>query len=328
VDPADAECTDVFIRGDAAAGAFGFAHNEDGEVSLGQYAYFVNASFAASGGGSGGAAAVPADPSYFAFHYPATAAGHAFGFNAHGVALSMNAVYPGHVDPDGAGCYFLSRDMLAASGPADAVARATAPPNGVRKWAYGTSINVGVGVGGVGGGGGGGGAGKAGKAGKAAGAAAVRGAAAQAAAPRAFNIEVAPPNLVSAPLSQEAQRFSYHMNLYLRLNVTQRDEPSSAPRRRAARAMCEGGGGGGGAGGGGAPPASVDGLRRVLGDTSDAQWPLYRDGTPPDDSATAATALFDLGARRLHVYIATNPRTSAPPAMTLEIPAPTGEPSW
>ena len=91
-------------------------------------------------------------------HYPATAAGHAFGFNSHGVALSMNAVYPGLVDPDGAGCYFLSRDMLAATGPADAVARATAPPNGVRKWAYGTSINVGVA------GGGGGGAGESGAA--------------------------------------------------------------------------------------------------------------------------------------------------------------------
>ena len=111
--------------------------------------------------------------------------------------------------------------------------------------------------------------------------------------------------------------------MQLRLNVTQRDEPSSAHRLRTARALCEGGGDGAG---GGPPPASVDGLRRVLGDTSDAQWPLYRDGTPPDDSATAATALFDLGARRLHVYIATNPRTSAPPAMTLEIPAPTGEP--
>ena len=60
-----------------------------------------------------------------------------------------------------------------------------------------------------------------------------------------------------------------------------------------------------------APIKEVGDIRTVLGDTADPHYPLYRNASPPDDSATAAMALFDLDTRMLSVFLA-NPKTSAP----------------
>ena len=66
----------------------------DGDPLLKQTAFYVNASVSGS-------------PWHFAFRYPASLSGHAFGFNAHGLTMSMNALSPEAVDVSGVGVYFL-----------------------------------------------------------------------------------------------------------------------------------------------------------------------------------------------------------------------------
>jgi hypothetical protein len=44
------------------------------------------------------------------------------------------------------------------------------------------------------------------------------------------------------------------------------------------------------------------GILALLGDETDAVYPIYRTATPPDGQATLCTALFDLDARRLRIY--------------------------
>eukprot|EP01116_Phalansterium_solitarium_P005944 TRINITY_DN1826_c0_g1_i2.p1 TRINITY_DN1826_c0_g1~~TRINITY_DN1826_c0_g1_i2.p1 ORF type:complete len:389 (+),score=138.14 TRINITY_DN1826_c0_g1_i2:732-1898(+) len=49
----------------------------------------------------------------------------------------------------------------------------------------------------------------------------------------------------------------------------------------------------------------------VLGDTSDPQYPIYRNATAPDDCSTCSTVLFDLVNRTVKVFV-TNPRLGQP----------------
>ena len=121
------ECSDVLL------GGRGFGHNEDGWIDLHRYAFLVNASFTNSSTSSG----------YLAFHYPASLAGHAFGFNRHGLAFSMNALSPNlsvGANADGLAIYLLCRSMVDAKNISQAVDRAQ-PMH--QKIAYGGSWNVG-----------------------------------------------------------------------------------------------------------------------------------------------------------------------------------------
>jgi len=113
------ECTDILIPG-------AFSHNEDGDVALKDFAFFVNASVTDDG------------TAYFAFHYPVSLAGHAFAFNGRGLAMSMNAISPRAVETSGLAIYFLTRSCLDAHSIDDAIAR-LAVPNG----AYGGNVNLG-----------------------------------------------------------------------------------------------------------------------------------------------------------------------------------------
>ena len=93
----------------------------------------------------------------------------------------------------------------------------------------------------------------------------------------------------------------FHFNVFAHSgNISQRMGESSAHRLSRAIAINAS-----------APIREVKGIPAVLGDTADPLYPLYRDGSPPDDSATAATALFDLETRALEVYLG-NARTSGP----------------
>ncbi len=49
-------------------------------------------------------------------------------------------------------------------------------------------------------------------------------------------------------------------------------------------------------------PEGVSGLLRILGDRKDPDYPIFRNGRPPDDIATLAISIFDLDARRLSIY--------------------------
>ena len=78
-----ASCKSSSLRLDHAIQLIGY--NEDGDTLLKRTAFYVNSSVANG-------------PWQFAFRYPASLSGHAFGFNQHGLALSMNALTPDAVD--------------------------------------------------------------------------------------------------------------------------------------------------------------------------------------------------------------------------------------
>ena len=250
--PTYPECTDVL----AADGAF--AHNEDGHVALRTTAYYVNASVQADGS------------HHLALHYPASLAGHAFGFNGAGLALSMNAVFPRAVDTHGAGGYFLTRAALDAPNVDALVAMLRAVPS-----ASGASLNVGSAV------------------------------------ECCTNIEIGPGRGRFVVSSGEL-----HMNEYLHLDVPFVADVSSEHRLARARQIVAA-----------TPPrvANLTTLWAVLGDTLDPRYPLYRDAAPPDDSATAATATFQLSgpaAPMLMVHEKGNPLDGKTKVVRFEVPRP------
>jgi hypothetical protein len=83
-----------------------------------------------------------------------------------------------------------------------------------------------------------------------------------------------------------------HANHYLELaGVAQIVDPSSWARVERANAILESG-----------PPLDAAGVLSLLGDEANEEYPIYRTATPPDESATFHTVLFDLDARRLRIY--------------------------
>mmetsp|Transcript_26674 Transcript_26674/g.68495 ORF Transcript_26674/g.68495 Transcript_26674/m.68495 type:complete len:80 (+) Transcript_26674:943-1182(+) len=53
-------------------------------------------------------------------------------------------------------------------------------------------------------------------------------------------------------------------------------------------------------------------LRKVLGDTADKEYPIYRDGAGPDkDVITLSTVIVDMGTKQAIVYDQ-NPQFSSP----------------
>jgi hypothetical protein len=65
----------------------------------------------------------------------------------------------------------------------------------------------------------------------------------------------------------------------------------------------------------------TQGIMSILGDTQDKEYPLYRDGSPPDTNiVTLSTALFDLIANTLTIYSGVNPAaSSAMPSVVLNM---------
>lgn len=113
-------CTD-FHSPTAAA----WAHNEDENELSNKTWYFVRQRVAEP----------PSD--FFAFTYPGQLAGWAYGMNSHGVAHSVNALFPGVVRP-GAAVQFVARDVLDAASLDDAVRRVSRSDN-----AGGQHFNIG-----------------------------------------------------------------------------------------------------------------------------------------------------------------------------------------
>ena len=246
------ECTDVHTFG-------AFAHNEDGDPLLKQTAFYVNAS-------------VRGSPWHFAFRYPASLSGHAFGFNAHGLTMSMNALSPEAVDVSGVGVYFNCHAafLQPSSNAVHTLLK------GARS-AYGGSLNV-----------------------------------AELGMPSAgVNLEFGPGHgqVASSPMpASAAAPATFHMNDYLHLTtVPFRHDKSSEHRLKRARQLVS------------EVPATARNLTtlwRVLGDTADHAYPLYR-------HATAATATFDLeGGGMLLVHEAGSPLDAATRLVTFEMKRP------
>jgi len=109
------------------------------------------------------------------------------------------------------------------------------------------------------------------------------------------NVEVAP---TSYAVTDVVGNFS-HFNMYKVLEVPQQPDPSTFHRQARADQIP-------------APQSATD-ILRILGDNKDTQWPIYRNGAPPDTgSVTVATALFDLDRHRVSIWT-DNPKLNPSP---------------
>ena len=91
----------------------------------------------------------------------------------------------------------------------------------------------------------------------------------------------------------EIRGASFHANHILNMeNATQLIEPSSAARVRRANELMKQN-----------KLANAVDILNILGDRSDQDYPVYRTASVPDNLETFCTALFDLDARELRVYL-------------------------
>lgn len=105
---------------------------------------------------------------------------------------------------------------------------------------------------------------------------------------RVVYLEVAP----EAHHVREVLDCYIHANHYQELaDVDQVIRPSSRARIERASAILQD-----------TTPVDAAGVLTILGDQVHAKYPIYRTATPPDESLTLHTVLFDLDARRLRIY--------------------------
>eukprot|EP00931_Biecheleriopsis_adriatica_P039720 TRINITY_DN22704_c0_g1_i2.p1 TRINITY_DN22704_c0_g1~~TRINITY_DN22704_c0_g1_i2.p1 ORF type:complete len:277 (+),score=50.00 TRINITY_DN22704_c0_g1_i2:423-1253(+) len=121
-DAEESECSDVLVR---SADHHINGHNEDGEVELANVSYWVKAK------------------SFEAMAYPGMLPGATFGFNQHGIVLTVNALSPKDVAIEKgtngcAGKYFISRKILDAESVDSAIEFLNKTCS-----AYGMSMNIG-----------------------------------------------------------------------------------------------------------------------------------------------------------------------------------------
>jgi predicted choloylglycine hydrolase len=105
---------------------------------------------------------------------------------------------------------------------------------------------------------------------------------------RVVQVEVSPDTYHVRQIS----RANFHANHYQELtDADQVIHPSSQARVEQAEALMQQD-----------LPRDDVGILTILGDTSNPTYSIYRTATPPDDSATICTALFDLDARQLRIF--------------------------
>ncbi|XP_065180844.1 beta-alanyl-dopamine/carcinine hydrolase-like [Sycon ciliatum] len=95
--------------------------------------------------------------------------------------------------------------------------------------------------------------------------------------------------------------FLHHFNMFIHTPAPQYMDVSSM-RRTAALYSLDG-------------PTDVNSTLRILGDTADKEYPIYRRGHPPDEVYTIATAVYDLLRGVVDIYT-TQPLPGATPAYT------------
>jgi len=112
------------------------------------------------------------------------------------------------------------------------------------------------------------------------------------------NIEVAPGHGLSVQHIMEGSYF--HANKYLRLNTSQDPHlsPSSAHRESRAKQLM--------------PATDRGDVLRILGDTEDVHWPIFRTMGHGDYAVTLATAFFDYNNGTLDIWSGSNPMLTQP----------------
>jgi hypothetical protein len=257
-------CSDYLLNAmESGAGSQSIllGHNEDGGMESRDISFLVTVHVSGD--------AVKEEIKFTAFVYPGELPTDAFFWNEHGVIGTMNGLYPTECLYGGLGRNFVSRHLVGATTIDDAIARVTIPNQ-----ATGHSYNL-----------------------------------ASSKHPILVNVEVAPgvtaPNKESifaiTQLPAKSGRLDrlasihsstggsygtlgtnvlFHANEYKFLDVEQ--SPSDSSDHRMARAAEL------------PPPVCGSDILTILGDTKDADWPIYRSATGSDTGYTLTTALFAL----------------------------------
>jgi hypothetical protein len=213
---------------------------------------------------------------FVAFTYAGTVAGDAYGWNKDGVLFSQNAVFAVSLNYFGAPGQVAARASYSARSIDDAIAI-------INRAQSANSFNLNL--------------------------ATTRGT-------RMVNIEVDPLGASSVHEVQPYGRYPavapfvnctippyyfYHTNEYKILATPCFDDPSSDHRDRVLASYP-------------APNATAD-IRKMLGDTSDHQYPIYRNGAAPDTgTVTLTTVVYDLSTFTAHIFDS-NPRDNTPLAV-------------
>lgn len=135
----DGHCSDVYaVAEGGAAHGFAHGHNEDWPGPVWQFFYFVSLQ--------------PSDDAKGAFEpcagmvYPGSLVGWAGSWNAHGVYLTQNSLFPTRTLAGGMSSAFMQRSALcgnaSASAGLDAIVRAMTAPRAGVPWSGGASINL------------------------------------------------------------------------------------------------------------------------------------------------------------------------------------------
>ncbi|CAM9804323.1 unnamed protein product, partial [Heterosigma akashiwo] len=245
-------CSDYLMMDEAGYPFLG--HNEDGDIYSRGTAFFV------WGRVEGPDGAVRENSTFLALTYPGELPSNALFVNSHGVACSMNGLYPAETLTGGLGRNFLSRDLLGARDERDALRRLSFPNQST-----GHHFNLIFPPGAHGGDW------------------ALR------------SVEVAPaPGGGRAPGCCRSPARLYYANGYQVLEVAEcpgRVVSTAHRLAAAARHAVD-------------PGRGWEGVREVLGDASDPEYPIYRTHAGPDSSYTLLTALFRAPEGKLEVLLA------------------------
>jgi len=107
---------------------------------------------------------------------------------------------------------------------------------------------------------------------------------------RLLNVEIGPGSVFSI---YEVKGNYSHFNMYRHLNVSDNIDESSVHRLDRSWEI--------------SAPKNLTDIADILGDTEDPEYPIYRDGNPPDDASTVCTVLFNLQVQQGHLYL-NNPK--------------------
>ena len=223
---------------------------------------------------------------YYAWALVGTMGGDCFGWNMHGMVFSENSLYPPKLNyADAVPCTVKSRALYRAHNFAELMGLHTLGP----RVSAGFSFN----------------------------------AASTTPDPRTGSYVIT--NFEEAPLSstcvhrveaelakpfnsEEAAPFWYsHVNMYQCLPIGE-THPSSSHRHKRLEEL----------GRLHAPRTPAD-VRRMLGDTADKEYPIYRNASAPDDSATLGTAIFDLKKRTAQIFTVNPGPEDATPSLVLPL---------
>ena len=248
-----------------------WGHNEDGDIPDIGATYIVSAVIYGDGG--------HVVENFTAYSYPGSVAGRAYGWNSYGVITALNeifAVYNDYAGPDAVPRAVLGRAINAATSVENAI-NILLTHNPVVSF----SSNIGV---------------------------MARNGDFWTDATQFANVEIDPRGTravtrlrrLPVPADKELPRaydHFYHTNNYVTLNTPQYTDTSSSHRMARLAEM--------------PVPATEGDVRNMLGDTKDAEWPLWRRTTRVDDMLTLSTAIFRFDLNEAWIYN-DNPKTSQP----------------